>query len=322
MEYKDYYKILGVDKKASKEEMAKAFKKKAKKYHPDLNPNDSTAEDKFKEINEAYEVLKDPEKRKLYDSLGPNWQDGQNFQPPPGYENANFNFQGDPRGGGFDFSDFFETVFGGGFGQGGQRSSRGFQRDPFSGGGFSRKGQDAEATLELTLEEAYKGGSKGITLQEQVMGPDGRPTVQNKTFNVNIPAGIKEGSKIRLSGQGSPGMGTGQSGDLYLRVNILLDPYFKVDGNNIIYDLSLAPWEAALGGKFRVRTLDGNIEMNIPQGISSAQKLRIKGKGMGRGASKGDQMVRILIKMPKELSSKEKELWEELSKVSDFKPRA
>ncbi len=213
MEYKDYYKILGVDKKASKEEMAKAFKKLAKKYHPDLNPNDPKAEDKFKEINEAYEVLKDPEKRKLYDSLGPNWQHGQNFQPPPGHENVHFNFQGDPRGGGFDFSDFFETVFGGGFGQGGQgfqRSSRGFQGDPFSGGGFSRKGQDAEATLELTLGEAYKGGSKSITLQEQVIGPDGRPTVQNKTYNVNIPAGIKEGSKIRLSVQGSPGMGSGQ----------------------------------------------------------------------------------------------------------------
>ncbi|WP_045211629.1 DnaJ C-terminal domain-containing protein [Desulfonatronovibrio magnus] len=324
MEYKDYYKILGVDKKASKEEMSKAFKKLAKKYHPDLNPNDPKAEDKFKEINEAYEVLKDPEKRKLYDSLGPNWQHGQNFQPPPGYDNVHFNFQGDQRGAGFDFSDFFETIFGGGFG-GGQRfkrSTSGFQGDPFSGGSFARKGQDAEAALELTLEEAYQGGSKSITLQEQIIGADGRPAVQNKTLNVNIPAGIKDGNKIRLSGQGSPGMGSGQSGDLYLRVNILPHEHFKLDGNNIIYDLPLSPWEAVLGANILVPTLEGNIEMKIPHGINSGQKLRIKGRGMGRGASKGDQLVRIMIKVPKNVPDNEKELWQQLKDTSVFSPRS
>ncbi|MFW6005339.1 MAG: DnaJ C-terminal domain-containing protein [Desulfonatronovibrionaceae bacterium] len=324
MEYKDYYKILGVGKNASKEQMAKAYKKLAKKYHPDLNPNDPKAEDKFKEVNEAYEVLKDPEKRKLYDSLGPDWQHGQNFQPPPGYENVHFDFQG--RGGrtGFDFSDFFETVFGGGFGstgQGFQRSSRGFQRDPFSGAGFSRKGQDAEATLELTLEEAYAGGSKSITLQEQVTGPDGRPSVQNKTLNINIPPGIRDGNKIRLSGQGTAGMGGAQAGDLYLRVKILPHEQFKIDGNNVIYDLPLAPWEAALGAKIRVPTLEGDVNMTIPAGISSGQKMRLKGRGMGRGMNKGDQMVRIMIKMPRTMSAREKELWKDLAKTSGFRPR-
>lgn len=324
MEYKDYYEILGVDKKSSKEEIAKAYKKLAKKYHPDLNPNDPTAEDKFKEVTEAYEVLKDEEKRKLYDSLGSNWQHGQHFQPPPGYENVHFEFRGDRGGTGFDFSDFFENIFGGGFdrtAQGFQRTSRGFQRDPFSGAGFSRKGQDAEAALELTLEEAYKGGSKSLSLQEQVFGPDGRPMLQHKTLSVNIPAGIKDGNKIRLSGQGSPGLGSGQSGDLYLKVKILPHPLFKLDGNNIIYDLPLTPWEAALGTSVRVPTLEGEIDMTIPQGVSSGRKMRIRGKGMGRGAAKGDQLVRIMIKVPDKLTNQEKELWEQLSQVSGFNPR-
>ena len=325
MEYRDYYEILGVDKKTSREEIGKAYKKLAKKYHPDLNPNDPKAEDRFKEVTEAYEVLKDEEKRKLYDSFGSNWQHGQNFQPPPGYENAHSGFRGDQRGASYDFSDFFENIFGGGFdksGQGFRQSSRGFQKDPFSRGGFSRKGQDAEAALELTLEEAYKGGSRSITLQEQVFGPDGRPMVQNKTLSVNIPAGIKDGNKIRLSGQGSPGHGSGQSGDLYLIVRILPHPLFKPDGNNIIYDLALAPWEAALGSSVKVPTLDGHIEMKIPPGVSSGSKMRIKGKGMGRGATKGDQLVRIMIKVPREPSPQEQKLGQELSGVSGFNPRS
>jgi len=325
MEYRDYYEILGVDKKSSKEEISKAYKKLAKKYHPDLNPNDPKAEDKFREVTEAYEVLKDEEKRKLYDSFGSDWQHGQNFQPPPGHENVHFGFRDDQRGAGYDFSDFFENIFGGGFertSQGFRGSSGGFRRDSFSGAGFSRKGQDAEAVLELTLEEAYKGGSKSITLQEQVVGPDGRPTMQNKTLSVNIPPGIKDGNKIRLSGQGSPGLGSGQSGDLYLKVKILPHAKFKLDGNNIVYDLALAPWESALGSSVRVPTLEGEIEMKIPPGASSGRKMRIRGKGMGRGAAKGDQLVRIMIKVPDKPSSEEQKLWKELSEISGFKPRS
>ena len=319
MEYKDYYNLLGVAKGASQEEVGKAFKKLARKYHPDLNPNDPAAEGKFKEINEAYEVLKDPEKRKLYDSLGPNWKEGQNFQPPPGYENFQF------RSGGFGgegFSDFFETIFGqaGGFGQTGGFGGSRFGGDPFGRPSRSR-GRDAEVRLTLTMEEAYRGGLKTITLQEQVRGADGMPRMQSKTLEVNIPAGVKDGAKIRLSGQGSPGSGGGPAGDLLLQVAIAEHPLFRLEGVNVVYDLRLAPWEAVLGCSVRIPTLDGPVDMNIPAGLSSGQKLRLAGKGLGKGASQGDQFVRIVIRSPKTLTDRERELWEELSAIATFQAR-
>lgn len=313
MEYKDYYKLLGVGKGASQDELSKAFKKLARKYHPDLNPNNAEAESKFKEINEAYEVLKDPEKRKLYDSLGPNWKDGQNFQPPPGFENFQF------RSGGFGaegFSDFFETIFGGGGGFGGGR----FGGDPF-GRPMRSRGHDAEVRLSLTLEEAYRGGRKTISLQEQVRGADGMPRVQQKTLEVNIPSGVKNGAKIRLAGQGSAGMGGGPAGDLLLQVDIVEHALFRLEGVHVLYDLRLAPWEAVLGCSVRVPTLDGPVEMTIPPGVSSGQKLRLAGKGLGKGASQGDQFVRIAIRSPKNLTDQERELWQELSRVSSFQAR-
>jgi len=331
--YKDYYQILGVSREASQEEIGKAFKKLARKYHPDLNPDNKEAEQKFKEVNEAYEVLKDPEKRKRYDQLGANWEHGQHFEPPPGYENVRFTFGGGGEGfGGSGFSDFFETLFGDIFqeARGGSRRSRsaGFGADPFgafgrSGFGGARqamKGEDARTTLELTLEEAYHGGQKSISLQEQTVGPDGRPTVRSKNLDVNIPPGVSDGSSIRLSGQGGPGAGGGQSGDLYLQVKLLPHRLFSVEGKNIVYDLPLAPWEAAMGTKLEVPTLDGRVDMKIPAGTSSGQKLRLKGKGLGRGASKGDQLVRVQIKVPKSLSEEEMELWQKLAETSSFQP--
>lgn len=335
--YKDYYQTLGVSRDASQEEISKAFKKLARKYHPDLNPNDQEAEQKFKEVNEAYEVLKDPEKRKRYDHLGADWEHGQNFEPPPGYENVRFTFGGGPGGGaqfGSGFSDFFETIFGDLFGQGGggarfQRSQGGFGAGagPFAGAGFSEhdfaaKGQNAETTLELSLEEAYQGGHKKITLQEQTVGPDGRPHLQNKTLDVNIPPGVIDGSKIRLSGQGSPGRSGGPAGDLYLKVKLLPHSQFRIDGHNIIYDLPVAPWEAALGTTLSVPTLEGRVEMKIPPGTSGGQKLRLRGKGLGRGGKKGDQLVQVMVKVPKHLSEKEKELFEQLAAESSFQPRS
>lgn len=314
MEYKDYYKLLGVEKAAGQEEISKAFKKLARKYHPDLNPNNPEAEAKFKEINEAYEVLKDPEKRKLYDSLGPNWKDGQNFQPPPGYEN--FQFRSGGFGGGGDFSDFFETIFGGAGGFGGSR----FGGDPF-GRPMRSRGRDAEVRLTLTLEEAYRGGRKTVTLQEQVRGADGMPRMQHKTLEVNIPAGVKDGGKIRLSGQGAPGSGGGPAGDLLLQVAIEEHPLFRLEGLNVVYDLRLAPWEAVLGCTTRVPTLDGPVDMNIPAGVSSGQKLRLSGKGLGKSPAQGDQFVRIVIRSPKALTDREKELWQELSRISSFEAR-
>ena len=314
MEYKDYYKLLGVAKGASQEEVSKAFKKLARKYHPDLNPNNPDAESKFKEINEAYEVLKDPEKRKLYDSLGPNWKEGQNFQPPPGFEN--FQFRSGGFGGGGDFSDFFETIFGGAGGFAGSR----FGGDPF-GRPMRSRGRDAEVRLTLTLEEAYRGGRKTVSLQEQVRGADGMPRVQQKTLEVNIPSGIKDGAKIRLAGQGSPGQGGAPAGDLLLQVGIAEHPLFRLEGVNVLHDLRLAPWEAVLGCSARVPTLDGPVDMTIPPGVSSGQKLRLAGKGLGKGASQGDQFVRIGIRSPKTLTDRERELWQELSEISTFQAR-
>ncbi|MFZ5428112.1 MAG: DnaJ C-terminal domain-containing protein [Thermodesulfobacteriota bacterium] len=319
MEYKDYYKLLGVSKSASQEDISKAFKKLARQCHPDLNPGDCAAETKFKDINEAYEVLRDPEKRKLYDQLGPNWQHGQNFQPPPGYENMRYHFSGGGGGQHFggDFSDFFQTIFGGagGFGPGGFTSGRGgYQRRP-------SRGQDVEAGLELTLEEAYHGGSKAITLQEEATAPDGRPYLKPKTLSVNIPAGVRDGAKIRLAGQGSQGFGGGQAGDLYLKVMIRPHSRFKLEDVNVLVDVPLAPWEAALGATVRVPTLDGEVDLTIPPGIGSGRKMRIRGKGLNGKAGRGDQLVRVMIQVPRQVSDKARSLWEELAKESDYNPR-
>lgn len=305
--YKDYYKLLGVERTTATEEIAKAYKKLARKFHPDLNPGDSKAEEKFKEINEAYEVLKDPEKRKMYDQLGPNWKDGQQFQGAPGFENMNFNGQ---NFGGAGFSDFFETLFGqAARGQGGRG---GFGPDPF--GGFSarqRRGRDVEAELSVSLEDAIKGGRRTITLTM----PQG-----DRTLEVNVPAGIREGGKLRLAGQGDTVPG-GSAGDLFLRIVYAPHPLFHVEGDSVLYDLPLSPWEAVLGTKARVTTLEGEIELNIPAGTGSGRKFRLRGKGLGSGAARGDQMVQVQIKVPTELSPREKELWDELAQESTFSPR-
>lgn len=301
--YKDYYKLLDVARTASQEEISKAYKKLARKHHPDLNPGDAAAEEKFKDINEAYEVLKDPEKRKLYDQLGPNWKDGQNFQGAPGFENFHFNFnQGGQSFGGGDFSDFFETLFGGA-----RQGGPGFGPDPF--GGFSsrsRRGRDIEAELPITLEEAYKGGEKTFTLG----GADGQ-----RILRVNIPAGIRDGGKMRLAGQGRPGT---PPGDLFLTVRYELHPTFLVEGDNIICEVEISPWDAVLGAKVRVPTLEGAVEMSIPAGSSSGRKLRLRGKGLGPASARGDEMVKVAIKTPNpaDLSQRQKDLWEELAQES------
>lgn len=300
--YKDYYKLLDVARTATQEEISKAYKKLARKYHPDLNPGDAAAEEAFKDINEAYEVLKDPEKRKLYDQLGPNWKDGQNFQGAPGFENFHFNFNSGGQGfsGGGDFSDFFETLFGGA-----RQGGSGFGPDPF--GGFSsrsRRGRDVEAELPITLEEAYKGGEKTFTLG----GPEGP-----RTLRVNVPAGIRDGGKMRLAGQGRPGS---PAGDLFLTVRYEPHPVFQVEGDNITCEVEISPWDAVLGAKTRVPTLEGAVEMSIPAGSSSGRKLRLRGKGLGPASARGDEMVKVAIVVPKpaDLSPRQKELWEELAK--------
>ncbi|SIN74022.1 DnaJ C-terminal domain-containing protein [Halodesulfovibrio marinisediminis] len=308
VEYKDYYKILGVSKTAGKDEISRAFKKLARKYHPDLNSNNPEAEKKFKEANEAYEVLKDPEKRRMYDQLGPNWQQGQHFGGAGGFQGQQF---GGFQGGG-DFSDFFETIFGGG----GFQGAGGFQGFGGQGGYANRpqRGRDVEASLSLTLEEAYHGGRKSITLSEAGGG--------TKALEVNIPAGIKDGARIRLSGQGDQGYAGGPAGDLYLKVTIAPHHRFTLDGLNIILDLPLSPWEAALGTEVTVPTLDGNVSLRIAPGTGSGRKLRLRGKGLGGTSNKGDQFVRIKIVVPESATDKQKELWDELAKeCGSFSPR-
>ena len=326
--FKDYYEILGVSRTASAEEIKKAYRKLARKYHPDVNKAPG-AEARFKEIGEANEVLSDPQKRARYDQLGSNWQAGQEFNPPPGFENMHFEFHGAPGGGrGFrpqdmgGFSDFFEAIFGsqmGGAPFGGQSSGSRFGRweeeEP--------AGRDQEASLTITLEEAYHGATKSIQLQ--VTEPDARGRIQprSRTYQVKIPRGITNAARIRLAGQGSASPRGGSAGDLYLRIEIAPHPVFRVDGHDLEVTLPISPWEAALGARVTIPTLEGNASLTLPAGTESGQKLRLRGKGLGqgKGLEPGDLIVQVQIVVPKKMSPREKELFEELAKVSGFKPR-
>jgi curved DNA-binding protein len=322
VKYRDYYEILGIARTASQDEIQKAYRKLARKYHPDVSKA-KDAEDRFKEIGEAYEVLKDPDKRSKYDQLGENWKSGQEFRPPPGWESQFSSGRGAGgtefrwSSGGGDFSDFFETLFGG----------AGF-RDAFSRGRggqeprWRQAGADHEATIRIGLEDAFRGSTKSITLQTQTTAPTGQITVQEKNYEVKIPAGILTGQKIRLGGQGGEGMGGGPRGDLYLKVEVEPHPIYRVEGNDLYLDLAITPWEAALGTELQISTLAGPVTMKIPAGTQTGQKLRLRGKGMPnpKGAQ-GNLYAVITIKVPKKLTERERELFEELQSVSRFDPR-
>lgn len=312
MEYKDYYKILGVERNATQEEIKKHYRKLARNCHPDTCKDDPGAENRFKELNEAYEVLKHPDKRQRYDALGSNWQEGQSFRPPPGFENI---FGGDPFGGrtrpgrsqgfSFDFgtgsaraggfSDFFESLFGD-IGAGGQAGPR----------HEAARGGNLETEVSISLEEAHAGANREIQLQGHGGG---------KRLNVKIPAGAYDGMKIRLAGQGNPG--PGGSGDLYLRIKLSSNGKYKLEGNDIVADLPISPWDAALGATKEIHTPGGTYSLKIPPGVSSGQRLRLKGRGLAR---KGDFFAQIKIVMPKDLTDEQKRLFTELKKVSDFNP--
>ena len=326
MKFRDYYEILGVDRSATEDEMKRAFRKLARKYHPDLHTSNDKkeAEEKFKELNEAYEVLRDPEKRKKYDQLGADWKAGQNFQPPPGWDvrqdfgtgperaQENSFSSADAR----HFSDFFETLFGHGF-------SKGFQ-GPSDGQPFVRhqQGADHEATLRISLEDAYRGGIKSITLQSQKVNPDGSLSTQEKHYDVKIPPGILPGQKIRLAGQGGEGTGGAAKGDIYLLVEVEPHLRYRIKGRDIYIDLPVTPWEAALGAEIQVDTLAGPISLKVPHATQGGQKLRLKGKGLPNDkGSPGDLYAVIQIKVPRVMSTKEKEMFEELRRTSDFNPR-
>jgi curved DNA-binding protein len=332
VQFRDYYDVLGVARTATEDQIKSAYRKLARKYHPDVNPGDKSAEEKFKEINEAYEVLSDADKRKKYDELGPNWKAGQDFRPPPNWEGANVEFGdfGDFFGGGrgaSGFSDFFESLFGG-------------RRGPRRGAGFAMRGQDVEAEIPLTLEEAHRGVKRTITLQVTETCPDCKgsgvkdaktcPTCRGagairrpKSLEVIIPAGVRDGSVIRLPGQGEPGSSGAPAGDLFLRVRLQPHRLFDIVGeNDVQIELPVAPWEAALGAKIPVPTLDGPVEMKIPAGAQGSQRLRLRGQGLNRrGGGRGDEYVKLKIVIPPKLAPKEKELFEKLAAESRFNAR-
>lgn len=318
MKYQDYYESLEVPRSASQEDIKKSYRKLARKYHPDVNKQ-SGAEEKFKRISEAYEVLQDPEKRKRYDALGANWQAGQEFRPPPGYEGMKFNFGGGSAEGMAGFSDFFESLFGGAKGSGFAGAENIF--DSLSGfsGGRSRpdhSGQSHEAEITISLEDAFLGANKTITLTTQ------NGDLSRKSYQVKIPPGSIEGTTIRLAGQGSPGVGAGKSGDLLLKVHVAPHSRFRVDGRDLIAFTAITPWEACLGSQIDVPLLDGRIKLKIPAGSQNGNRLRLKGKGFPKkDGEPGDCYVELQIVVPTSLNENERELMQKLANVSKFNPR-
>lgn len=317
MQYKDYYATLGVSRDSSSDEIQKAYRKLARKYHPDVNPSPE-AESRFKEITESYEVLKDKEKRRTYDRFGSQWKNysrggggaGGGFE---GFDFDGFNFSGGgPGAGASGFSSFFEMLFNQGHG------GRAGGGNPFAGaggapGGWSQRGQDQEARIVLTLEEAALGGQREITVSDPMTG-------QSRTFSVNIPPGVREGQKIRLSGRGGPG--AGGAGDLLLQVELKPHGHFRLEGKDLQTDLLISPWEAALGCEAMVKTLGSSVRVRIPAGTSTGRKIRLRGRGFpsAKGGD-GDLFAEIKVVVPKKLSDEEQKLFEELSRVSKFKPR-
>lgn len=314
MDFKDYYQIIGVARDASQDEIKRAYRKLARKYHPDVS-KEANAEERFKEVQEAYEVLKDPEKRAAYDQLGANWRSGQDFRPPPDWGRG-FEFTGS-FGGAEDsgFSDFFASLFG--------------SRSPFAqaraGGartrGFSAAGEDHVAKIEIELESAYRGGVQTIELQAPQLTEDGRVAVRPRTLKVTIPAGVVAGQRIRLAGQGSAGMGGGPAGDLYLEIGLRPHALYQVEGKDVTLTLPVAPWEAALGATVQTPTLAGPVDLRIPPNAKAGQKLRLKGRGLP-GVPAGDQYVVLKIVLPPSDTPEARALYERMQKEMGFDPRA
>lgn len=345
VEFKDYYQILGVSRTANEDEIRKAFRKLARQYHPDVARNKTNAEEKFKEVNEAYEVLSDPDKRKKYDTLGADWKRGAEFRPPSGgNQHRTWRSSGAEGGadgfefhfGGTGFSDFFEQVFG----SRGNRSA-GFDPKAFQDeNDFSQRGRDVEADLLVTLEEAFRGSIRSISFRRTVAcekcGGTGHVRQQTcsvcagaghvsktETHKVKVPPGVREGQRLRLAGRGEAGAGEGPAGDLFLRVRLAKHPDFRVEENDLHYELELAPWEAVLGTKVPVPTLEGRVDIKIPPGTQNSQRLRVRGKGLLIGGNgRGDLFVVVRVQVPDKIGERERNLWEQLARESNFHPRS
>jgi curved DNA-binding protein len=320
VQYKDYYQILGVARTASEQEVKTAYRKMARKYHPDANKNDPTAEERIKEINEAYEVLKDKEKRQKYDQLGQNWKAGDNFKPPPDYSGFTFDFgnmggrggMGGGMGGGAgaaSFSDFFETLFGQTFGTPGQAPGRPGQAGAAGAEAARRRSLDQEADIELVVEELAQGARRTL----QVTAPGGK----TKTIEVKIPKGMRAGKKVRVPGEGATMAGGNQKGDLYLRIKVRPHKYYTIDGDNLVVELPISPPKAVVGGEVVVTTISGDMTIKVPPGTQSGRMLRLKGQGLPTVDNKGagDLMIRTKIVIPTTVSDNERALYEQLAKL-------
>jgi curved DNA-binding protein len=316
VEYKDYYKVLGVGRDASAEEIKRSYRKLARKYHPDVS-KEKNAEDKFKEVQEAYEVLHDPKKRAAYDQLGQNWRAGEQFRPPPDWgERFQFSFGGtgeEPA----DFSDFFASLFGGG-----AQGQFGGMRGQFGGARAqrARHGEDRHARIDIDLEEAYHGATRNLRLQQPEVTSHGDIAVKEREIRVAIPPGVTDGQQIRLRGQGEPGDRGGAAGDLYLEVHTRPHPVYRLEGRNVVLSLPATPWEAALGAQVEVPTLGGTVQMTIPKGARTGQRLRLKGRGLP-GKPPGDQLVELEIVTGPADSPKARELYEQMRRELHFDPR-
>ena len=317
MEYKDYYSVLGIDKKAAPDAIKQAYRRLARKYHPDVS-KEANAEEQFKNVQEAYEVLKDPEKRKAYDELGSNWKQGQEFRPPPGWGDSRTQFYG-ADGGGFSeeelggFSDFFSNLFG----RSQARST--FHRENTAG--FRQRGTDQHAKVNITLEEAFHGAKRTIQFQVPETDPSGAVYPKLRTLKINVPAGVSQGQQLRLARQGGPGMGGGPAGDLYLELDIQAHPLFSLQGRDVYLTLPVTPWEGALGADIKIPTLAGSVGLKLPPNSQTGKKLRLKERGMPGKPHPGDQYVIVQIQIPPAKTEAERQTYEKMAQTMPFNPR-
>jgi len=311
MEYKDYYTVLGVDRKASQDEIKHAYRRLARKYHPDVS-KEHNAEEKFKSLQEAYEVLKDTEKRAAYDQLGSNWKQGQEFRPPPGWD-PRTQFHAGDRGNFTEsdlhgFSDFFTNLFG----------TR-FRGEDFAG--FQQRGSDQHAKVTISLEEAFRGTMRTFQLQLPEVTPSGEVRQSVRTIKVNIPPGAAQGQQLRLAKQGGPGTGGAPAGDLYLEIDIQPHSLFSLQGYDVYLTFPVTPWEAALGAEIKIPTLAGKVGLKLAPGSQTGQKLRLKGRGMPAKTGPGDQYAIVQIETPPVQTEEQRQLYEKMAQIMPYNPR-
>lgn len=311
MKYKDYYQVMGLSRDANQDEIKRAYRKLARKYHPDVS-KEADAEAKFKELGEAYEVLKDPEKRAAYNQLGANWKTGQDFKPPPNWDEG-FEF----KGGGFtggdasDFSDFFEQLFG----------RAGFHNaDTERHFGERLRGQDSHAKILIDLEDSYHGATRTVSISTPEMNANGQLQVKHRNLNIKIPKGVTPGQHIKLKGQGNPALGSGQAGDLFLEIAFNNHPLYRVSETDVYLDLPITPWEAALGAKIKIPTPEGKVDLKIPPNSKQGSKLRLAGRGLP-GKVSGDFFVMLQIVLPPANTEQEKAIYQNMQQTLDFNPR-